>query len=104
MFSVAWQDIPREQNPEYLPLSSTPEMKRLIMGTGIIYLPKKVKHRIRDKIKIQLVQRQKKWSAYPIFSAPDRFWKATPATLSPMIAGPPLLPGLIAASICIAMS
>jgi hypothetical protein len=60
MFSVAWQDIPREQNPEYLPLSSTPEMKRLIMGTGIIYLPKKVKHRIRDKIKIQLVQRQKK--------------------------------------------
>lgn len=41
---------------------------------------------------------------HPMFSAPDKFWKATPATLSPIIAGPPLLPGLIAASICIAIS
>ena len=41
---------------------------------------------------------------HPMFSAPDKFWKATPATLSPIIAGPPLFPGLIAASICIAIS
>lgn len=39
-----------------------------------------------------------------MLSAPERFWKATPATLSPIIAGPPLFPGLIAASICIAIS
>lgn len=43
-------------------------------------------------------------SSHPIFSAPERFWKATPATLLAMIAGPPLFPGFMAASICIAIN
>lgn len=48
---------------------------------------------------------QPKWKlTHPIFSAPERFWKATPATLLAMIAGPPLFPGLMAASIWIAIS
>ena len=35
----------------------------------------------------------------PMFSAPSSDWNATPTTSLFMIAGPPLLPGLMAASI-----
>lgn len=52
----------------------------------------------------RITKGQRRLKTYPIFSAPERFWNATPATLLPIIAGPPLFPGLMAASICIAIS
>ena len=36
----------------------------------------------------------------PVFSRPEIPWNATPTTRSSWITGPPLLPGLIAASVC----
>lgn len=36
LFSVGWHDKPREQNPTYLPVSSMPDIKCFITGTGIM--------------------------------------------------------------------
>ena len=41
---------------------------------------------------------------YPMFCADAAPWKAIPTTFPPCMAGPPLLPGLIAASTCAARS
>ena len=36
IFSVGWHDKPREQNPTYLPVSSMPDIKCFMTGTGIM--------------------------------------------------------------------
>lgn len=77
---------------------SMPKTETSIKMEGIYYFMQILQ-------KYGMVRKKCSWRlTNPIFSAPERFWKATPATLSPMMAGPPLFPGLIAASIWIAIS